>query len=474
MTDRWRRIEEVYHAALELASGERPAFLAEACAGDPALLQEVESLLGYESAAGDFLEKPALEDAATGLVTEAAPPPKQWRLGGYEILSPLGAGGMGEVYRARDLRLGREIAVKVLARSSTGGPGELRRFEDEARLASGLNHPNIVTIYGVGETLDQAYIAMELVRGRTLRQILAAEPLPLKDTLHLAAQLTDALAAAHASGIVHRDLKPENLMVTPEGLLKVLDFGIAKLLGTQTLSTKASEAETETARTNLTETGTILGTVGYMSPEQAAGLPADHASDQFNFGTILYEMLAGKRAFQRSTKAGTLAAIIKEEPEPIQNLNADVSASLRAVLARCLEKDPAKRYASTRDLATEVHRLRSQMERDESAPGLSRRRALWFGAAAAVAIAAVLAAWTLWPRDTGLRSLAVLPFTNTLHDEKLEYLCEGLTKSVIRGISRLPSLSVKAASAISHFRARAAIRAKPDACLPPMRSCRDP
>ena len=352
-SERWAEVERIYHATLERDAGERAAFLEEACRGDDALEREVQSLLDYVPAAGAFLGRPALEDEVQGLLHEPAPPLGENDVEGYRILSLLGAGGMGEVYRAKDLTLGREVALKVLRRSAVGGPVELGRFEEEARLASVLNHPNIVTIYGVGEKGDLAYIAMELVRGRTLRELLTGNPLSLKGAVDLAAQLADALSIAHASGIIHRDLKPENLMVTPEGLLKVLDFGIAKLHDPRNPTQPVPGVHTEDGR--------ILGTVGYMSPEQAAGKHAVHASDQFSLGTILYEMVTGKRAWKRDTAAETLTAIIREDPRPISIAAPGTPTALRWIIDRCLAKDPEQRYASTRDLARDLATLRDHL-----------------------------------------------------------------------------------------------------------------
>lgn len=445
--DRWKRIDSLYNEALEREPGERAAFLAEACRGDEDLLREVRSLLAYEGASAKFLERPALEEAAKDLAADEGPWTSEKHVAGYEVLSLLGAGGMGEVYRARDLRLDREVALKLLPKEIAGRPGFVDRFEEEARSASGLNHPNIVTIYGVGESDDIAYIAMELVEGRTLREILADGPLSVRVTLDLAVQLADGLSVAHARGIVHRDLKPENVMVTPDGLVKVLDFGIAKTDRSRTLST-AGEPNAS-SRAGRTEAGTILGTIGYMSPEQAAGLPAGPASDQFCFGVILYEMLSGRRPFERDMRTATLAAIIHERPEDIENLNPAVPLSLRAVLERCLEKEPTSRFPNTRDLAAELRRTR---EEETNNLGWTRRRAVWAGGAAAVLAAAGFATWRLWPRSTGIRSLAVLPFANVLRDPEVDYLCDGIAQSLIRGISRLPSLAVRPHSAVANFR----------------------
>src|SRR5512135_343822 len=237
------------------------------------------------------------------------------KIGPYEIVAPLGAGGMGEVFRARDAKLGREIAIKVLPESMAEDRARRLRFEQEARSASALNHPNILTIYDIGEADGALYIAMELVEGKSLRELLASgEPLPTRRLLDLAVQIAEGLAKAHGAGIVHRDLKPENLMVSKDGYVKILDFGLAKLTETPAASV-ASVLPTAVAPP--TEPGTVMGTVGYMSPEQASGQPVDFRSDQFSFGAIVYEMATGRRAFQRKTSAETLAAIIREEPESL-------------------------------------------------------------------------------------------------------------------------------------------------------------
>jgi Tol biopolymer transport system component len=279
------------------------------------------------------------------------------RLGPYEILAPLGAGGMGEVYRAKDARLGREVAVKVLPAEVAGDASRLKRFEKEARSASALNHPNIVTIYEIGSSDAISWIAMERVDGKTLRELLFGGALPIKKLLPIAAQIADGLARAHEAGIVHRDLKPENVMVTKDGLVKILDFGLAKQTAVGSGSDEGSHMPTETG----TSPGMVLGTVGYMSPEQAAGQPVDFRSDQFSFGSILYEMTTGKRAFQRKTGVDTLAAILNDDPPPIASLNRDVPTPLRWIAERCLAKDPDGRYASTEDLARELATVRDRL-----------------------------------------------------------------------------------------------------------------
>ncbi len=276
------------------------------------------------------------------------------RLGPYEIAAPLGAGGMGEVYRARDVRLGRNVAIKVLPQSVSLDPERLRRFETEARSASALNHPNIVTIYEVGSVDTVSYIAMELVEGSSLRAKMQG-PFAVRPLLHIASQVAAGLAAAHDTGIVHRDLKPENVMVTKDGLVKILDFGLAKLTLT------GIEPETHVATEAATSPGAVFGTAAYMSPEQASGHPLDFRSDQFSLGSMLYEMATGRRAFDRPTASQTQASIIEDEPEPIAAINAQVPAPLRWIIERCLSKDRDGRYAATKDLAQELTTLRDHV-----------------------------------------------------------------------------------------------------------------
>jgi serine/threonine protein kinase len=271
------------------------------------------------------------------------------KVGPYEILLQLGAGGMGEVYRAKDTRLRRDVAIKILPNEFATNKERMQRFEQEARAASALNHPAIITIYDVGFDHSNAYIAMEYVSGKNLAETLDIEKLPLKKIIILASQFADALAKAHEAGIVHRDLKPANLMITSDGFLKILDFGLAKLSNP---GTEVSILQTQTSA------GTVLGTAGYMSPEQAAGKPVTFTSDQFSFGSILYEMVTGKRAFEQDTSVETMTSIIRSEPEPISNIKPNVPPQVRWIIERCLAKDPEERYASTRDLAKDLQSLR--------------------------------------------------------------------------------------------------------------------
>src|SRR6266542_467530 len=297
------------------------------------------------------------------------------RLGPFEIVAPLGAGGMGEVYRARDERLKRDIAIKVLPAELAADADRRMRFEREARAASGLSHPNILTIYDIGSVDSTVYIAMELIEGGTLKDLVASGPLPTKKLLEIAVQIADGLAAAHAAGIVHRDLKPQNVMVSKHGYVKILDFGLAKLVTPE-------ERELSVAQTavDATRPGMVMGTVGYMSPEQAAGWPIDFRSDQFSFGSIVYELATGKRAFERSTTAETLTAIIREEPAPVAQLNPMVPAPLRWLVERCLTKDPEDRFGTTKDLARDLASIRDHLsEAPVSAEGTGEQPAVSVG-----------------------------------------------------------------------------------------------
>jgi serine/threonine protein kinase len=321
------------------------------------------------------------------------------RFGRYELLSRLGAGGMGEVWRARDQELHRDVAVKFLPEKYAADPNRFSRFTQEALAASRLNHPNIITIHDNGQTSGLHYIVMELVEGETLREVLLAQgerSLSVRRLLDIGAQIADGLAKAHADGIVHRDLKPENVMVTSDGFVKVLDFGLVKLRGDGSGGHEQwfdSAAPTwPDSPSPQTAVGVVLGTAGYMSPEQARGRAVDHRSDQFALGAILYELATGRQPFRRETPAQTIAAIIDATPEPLATLNPALPPPARWIIERCLAKDPAERYASTLDLARECERAAHQWLTSSSRRGsraLARRRRLAvFGLTAA----------SSWPR----------------------------------------------------------------------------
>ena len=316
--ERWRQITELFHAALERDARDRAAFLADACAGDEGVRREVESMLAQPASSGGFLDGPAFDAAPTLDGTEGSVLTGR-RFGLYQMQARIGAGGMGEVYRARDTKLGRDVAIKVLPRAFTNDPERLARFEREARLLAALNHPHIGAIYGLEEADGVRGLVLELVPGETLAARLHRGPIPLTEALTIARQITDALDAAHEKGIVHRDLKPANIKITPDGTVKVLDFGLAKFDvrgpddGGVRLQSDLPSAPTITI--DGTEAGRILGTTAYMSPEQTRGQSVDKRADIWAFGCVLYEMLTGRAAFGSDTTSDTIAAILQSEPE---------------------------------------------------------------------------------------------------------------------------------------------------------------
>jgi len=349
-TERWRQIEQLYHAAREREPGERGHFLQEACTDDQ-LRDEVESLLRCEEDADSFLEAPALEVTAEAFAEGRARSMFGRVLGHYEIVTFVGAGGMGEVYRARDSRIGRDVAVKVLPPALARDPERLRRFEQEARAAGALNHPNILTIYDVGVHDGALYVVYELLEGETLRNRLSAGALSRRKAIEYASQVAAGLAAAHDKGITHRDLKPENLFLTRDGRIKILDFGLAKLTLPEV---SAGEDASLTTLSPHREPGSILGTPGYMAPEQLRGGVVDHRSDLFNLGAILYEMLTGRRPFRGSSTSQVLNAILNDDPIEISETADKLDPGLARLLRRCLEKNPYERVQSALDLAFDL------------------------------------------------------------------------------------------------------------------------
>src|SRR5262245_24811936 len=388
------------------------------------------------------------------------PLPPGTRLGPYRIVSSVGTGGMGEVYRAEDSRLHRTVAIKILA-PDVASPSRIERFEQEARAASALNHPNILTIHDVGREGDFAYIAMEWVDGQTLRDVLRSAPIPLRRTLDLLNQIAEGLAKAHAAGIVHRDLKPENVMVTGDGLAKIVDFGIAKQ---DAGAPEAIGAETHTATHAGTAVGSVVGTAGYMSPEQASGRAVDYRSDQFALGLLLYELITRTRPFERATTAQSLAATIDEDPVPIETLNPEVPAHLAAVVARCLAKDPAERYESTGDLARDLKAIAAGRE-----PGVGSRaahaRSRLTGTRAVVATLAVVlvaaivaAAWWWRTRPAGGPVaqegplIVVRPFTNLSPNPEQGYFAAGITDEVRGQLSQVSSLRLLSRNGLDGYK----------------------
>jgi eukaryotic-like serine/threonine-protein kinase len=362
---RWAQVDQLLDEALLRAPDERAAFLAEACADDEALRQEVVSLLvAHDKAEAKFLNAPALEVAAQKLAKEQNRSLVGKMLGPYSVLSVLGAGGMGEVYLAQDRRLNRKLALKLLPPQFTQDAARVKRFAREARAASALNHPHIITIYEIGEFNGEHFIATEYVDGQTLRELLRRGPLPIKEISEIGWQIAAALAAAHAAGIVHRDIKPENVMRRRDGYLKVLDFGLAKLLERASSLGATKGSGSDLGKTN---PGTVLGTVSYMSPEQARGEEVDQRSDLFSLGVLLYELLAGVPPFKGDTTAATLDAIVHHQPLPLAQLRPDAPPELERIINHCLEKDRELRYQTANDFGAELKRV--QRELDSAASG---------------------------------------------------------------------------------------------------------
>ncbi len=429
--NRWQQIEELYHAALERAPDERAAFLAETCAEDSGLRREVEELLRYDGAAESFIQGNALAFEARQLepeeLSQTAPQllPGQ-HIGAYKILALLGRGGMGVVYRARDERLRRDVAIKVLPASFAHDADRLRRFEQEAHATSALNHPNILTIYDIGAQDGAPFIVAELLEGEELRAQLQDGPLSVRLSVEYAQQIAAGLAAAHGKGVVHRDLKPENLFVTKDGRVKILDFGLAKL------KPQAGELVDSQAATQkqLTEPGAVMGTVSYMAPEQVRGQEADHRADIFAFGVILYEMLAGKRAFNGASVADLMSAILKEEPPELREANAKVAPALEKIVRRCLEKQPERRFQSASDLGFALEALSTPSgsalmtatnELEASKRGGWRERIPWLvaGALGLALLALGLAYLNRSTNDAGAIRLAFVPPENLAFDNGL-------------------------------------------------------
>jgi serine/threonine protein kinase/tetratricopeptide (TPR) repeat protein len=375
------------------------------------------------------------------------------RLGPYEILVLIGAGGMGEVYRGRDARLGRDIAIKVLPeRFAT--PVARERFLREARACSALSHPNICAIYDLGDSGGRPFLVMELLEGETLRRRIKSHPLNPDEVLDFAIQLARALESAHAKGIVHRDIKPANVMVTPQGQVKILDFGLAKI--NSAASTTSGEEQETAAMDDLTVAGTTIGTYAYMSPEQARGGIVDARSDVWSLGVVIYEMATGSRLFSGNTAAVVLEHLFTQRPEPVRKCNPQAPSELDPIIAKALEKDVSQRYQSASE-------MRADLERIGRGPGRSlarwpsRRTSL----AALAAMAAVALSGIFWNRHAGSKSpavtqsIAVLPFLNLSSDKDQEYFSDGLAEELLNGLSRIPNLRVTGRTSSFQFRGNA-------------------
>ena len=498
--ERNRQIDEVFQAALARDAAARPVFLDEACAGDPVLRGHVEALLASDESAGSFIEQPAYERGAELL--------RDWTdgdfvgrtLSHYRLVRQLGAGGMGVVYLAEDTQLGRRAAVKILPRHLADDASLVSRFRQEARAASALNHPNIVTIYEVGEAEGTHFIATELVEGATLRERMARAPVTVGEAVDIALQVAAALWKAHAAGVVHRDVKPENVMLNEDGHAKVLDFGIAKLVE----HARASATEAPTVLKVQTSPGAVMGTAHYMSPEQARALiDVDARTDIFSLGVVLYEMLAGRQPFEGETATDVMASILTNEPPPLARYNREVSEALDLVVQKALAKDREERYQMAKELLSDLRRVKQRLEAGTTAgfddrtaadaneshatclPAADTHRAggartdeaaqihttssaeyvaneikrhkrgFIVGLAILVLATIGLGYWFLASRSADaaqIESIAVLPFAN--QNPETEYLSDGLTESIINNLARLPSLRVITRNSVFRYKGK--------------------
>lgn len=447
--ERWEKVAQLFEAAVARPTVERAAFLDEACGSDRALRDEVESLLASDRDGEEALDEIA-SDVAAGWTTEGRGDDLLGKtLGRYRILSVLGSGGMGEVYLAQDTTLDRKVALKLLPRKFTQDRDRLRRFEQEARAASALNHPNIITIYEIGDSDGTRFIAAEFVEGETLR----ARTHPLAEVLEIGLQASSALAAAHEAGIVHRDIKPANIMLRPDRFIKVLDFGLAKLTSPRALL-------------DVTEPGRVMGTINYMSPEQAMGKPLDHRSDIFSLGLVLYEIATGRRLFDGQSEAAVYDSILHKTPPPLREFAPAAPVELDHVIQRALAKDPGRRYQSATDLRDDLKRLALGNQTTEAAKIASRERraanrarTLRFATLAAVIASIIAAAAFLGrhfgssaPNESSSKSIAVLPFQNLSEEKQSEYFAEGVQDQVLTDLAKVADLKVISRSSVLQYK----------------------
>jgi serine/threonine protein kinase len=462
-SERWQWINDLFQVATERTAEERAAFLDEACRDDERLRRELESLIACYERAENFIESPAFEVAPELLTNDTAGALVGESIGHYRIESLVGVGGMGEVYLARDELLGRKVALKFLPESLTVNEAQLDRLEHEARTASALNHPNILTVYEIGVDGSRHFIATEFIEGETLRAVLARGRLDLHEALNIAIQVGSALAAAHKSGVLHRDIKPENIMLRPDAYVKVLDFGIAKLSEQKEAS---SQAEMRLTAECQPASGLIFGTAHYMSPEQARGQPVDARTDIWSFGVLLFEMLTGRPPFEGKTPSDCIAAALTREPPLLASRAQQLPARAEQIVRKALRKDKEERYQSVEEMLTDLREVKQGLEVPLLPPlRLARKRAVWAGVAALCLIA--VAGW-YFARSTSRiapqagtsqapapvqKSIAVLPFQNLSADLENAFFTDGVQDEILNHLAKIADLKVISRTSAMQYKA---------------------
>ena len=461
--ERLKQADELVEEALKRDPDERARFLNEACLGDEELKRVAESLLAYDSRAGSFLEEPAFKPTAALIEADRAESVVGRRIGHYDVISKIGRGGMGEVYLARDTGLDRRVALKLLPADFMMDAERVRRFTQEAKAASALDHPNVCTIYEVGQSSGFLYIAMQYVEGGTLRQLIGSRPLKLDALLSISLQAADALATVHDLGIIHRDIKSDNIIVTPKGQAKVLDFGLAKL------TSRPARVDVSETDTELTRRGVVMGTPSYMSPEQARGERVDHRSDIFSLGVVIYEMASGRVPFKGKSQAETMSAVINEPHTPLAEINKEIPTELSAAIDRALSKDPADRYQRMGEMLSDLRKVGQAMGLAGSSDfdgatiryvPLGRRPARRWIWAMTLLVLALLVSLGLWlfslrpvPQPPLLiQSMVVLPLENLSGDPQQEYFTDGMTDALISDLAKISALRVISRTSAMHYK----------------------
>ena len=452
--ERWQQVDQLFQAALEREPEERAAFISEACGSDDSLRREVEALLASDGQAGSLIEAPAYAVAAPLIAGDDAQLLVGKSIGHFQIISLVGKGGMGEVYRARDTKLDRTVALKILPEELSVDADRMRRFVREAKAASALNHSNVAHIYEIGESDGVSFIAMEFVEGQTLAAKINGHPLETGEIVDIGSQIADALDEAHSKGITHRDIKPANVMLTPRGQVKVLDFGLAKIGKPQTVESNVSTLVPTTP-------GVVLGTVPYMSPEQALGHEVDHRSDLFSLGVVLYEMATGRLPFAGANTSETLNRILHSQPEAMARFNYDVPAELERMVRKCLEKERDRRCQSARELLVDLKNLKRD---SDSKPASARQLApqtrtgphprliaLAVVSLALGALAVYLFTQRAQPKGQPINSIAVLPFKPVVAESRDEALEMGAASMLITRLGSLRQLVVRPESAVERY-----------------------